>query len=1000
MSPIEKVTGPCVILAGAGTGKTHTIVEKIKYLIAHGIYSPERVVCITFSKEAAKNLFERVQKALSLEQGKEPIIRTFHAFSAELLRKHGASIGISPEFKILDTEQAMVLLHRNLKVPPYACQQYIATIGSAKDLGISLEDVQKVMERNTKAYGNIDLQAYLEQLLFELHTLHVRKEFWKKKELQAEMKAVKQVGELQKFVTVWNSYEKMKHKGNYQDYADLNVNALRLLQHCPEIAGNFDSVIVDEFQDTNKLQLDVLLALAPHQNITIVGDSNQSIYRFRGAYTKNLALFKKSCNVSPEDVFTLARSYRSPNTVLHAAHRLILQNYSKQEECLFVENAQQRKGEKIEVYEMNDAREEARKVVEIVERERARGVPLEELCVLYRVHQYGRILKRALANAGIPHYTVSKSSLLKQPSVKTAHDYLIILNKLKKKEKGGEQAWWDLLYRSGFQQRDFISLGKFIKKFTANRRGETAAQQKKEREAHAQSVSVQLFTNLDALELSEHGKAVARVLLEKIKSMLEVSYKPIAELLQEVFRIAGLANEQKSAEEKEAMMNLKAFHAIAKSHEELYDSDLASFLYYLDILQNLGIDIEAPQLEEKGVRLMSSHATKGLEFKTVIVTNFAQGRFPLERWPGKNLLPTELLPEVKEELQHLPPEAREEYLQHYEKSHQLLDERRLAYVSFTRAKEKLVLTYAMQYNDKKTQPSVFLQDIDYRNNPDIAFTKDSEHKYQEHEETRKETAFSTAVTQEHFEDEREMRQRLSPSALLLFSACQKEFEYRYIYHMPERKTLSWEAMRLGSFVHLVLERGVRAGFSTLQEFLHVSRELSREEEWRGVENTEAETLIRVFFERHKMRYTLQSKTEQYLQLKLAGIDFMGFADRIDFHPQGIEIVDYKTGKGMITPQERNWQLGFYALAAQEKYGKVRKVLLDMLKQERPLEFELDEKGNAVCISSKFISGFNIRDVERELLATAHAIQDAYKRGFKPCAIEKNCNFCNEYVYGM
>ena len=127
---------------------------------------------------------------------------------------------------------------------------------------------------------------------------------------------------------------------------------------------------------------------------------------------------------------------------------------------------------------------------------------------------------------------------------------------------------------------------------------------------------------------------------------------------------------------------------------------------------------------------------------------------------------------------------------------------------------------------------------------------------------------------------------------------------------------------------------------------------------------------------------------------------MGFADRIDFSNNGAEIIDYKTGKTSISPRDRNWQLGFYILAAQEKFGKVHKVILDMLKQDKPLEFQLDEKGNAICISSKFIDSFNINEVKEELIATAKAIQEAYKSGFKPCSIEKNCEFCNEYVYGL
>ena len=149
---IQKKVGPCVILAGAGTGKTHAIVEKIKYLIEHNLYEPEKIVCITFSNEAANNLLLRVQKSLHLQAGKEPIIKTFHAFSADILRKHGENIGISEKFKILDPDQAMVVLHRNLKVHVNYCQKYIGTIGTAKDLGISLDNFREYLDRKMKEY--------------------------------------------------------------------------------------------------------------------------------------------------------------------------------------------------------------------------------------------------------------------------------------------------------------------------------------------------------------------------------------------------------------------------------------------------------------------------------------------------------------------------------------------------------------------------------------------------------------------------------------------------------------------------------------------------------------------------------------------------------------------------------------------------------------------------------------------------------------------------------
>ena len=236
----------------------------------------------------------------------------------------------------------------------------------------------------------------------------------------------------------------------------------------------------------------------------------------------------------------------------------------------------------------------------------------------------------------------------------------------------------------------------------------------------------------------------------------------------------------------------------------------------------------------------------------------------------------------------------------------------------------------------------------------------------------------------------------SPSSLLTFNDCQKKYEYKYKYNMPEKKSVSWEAMRLGSFLHKIFDFGVRSDFKSVKEFVDYAKELHSDEDWESVELDDALHLVKVFFERHKNKYDSNSKTEQVLNTEIAGLKFTGFADRIDFSPDGIEIIDYKTGKSNVPPRERNWQLGYYVLAA-SKFGKVKRIMLDMLKHEKPLEFELDGQGRARAVNGQM--EFNIYEVEQELVKTAHAVLEAWGRGFKPCSVEKNCEFCGEYVYG-
>lgn len=988
---IKKTEGPCLILAGAGTGKTYTIVEKIKYLVENNVYDTEKIVCITFSNEAANNLTLRLNKIL---KNKIPIIRTFHGFSADLLREKGDKIKINKDFKILDPDQAKVLLHRSLKVLPANCHRYISTIGTSKDLGVSIDDYKNYLAKESKKYEGVDLEKRVENLSFELQTMHLSKIKADKALLINEIKRIKNIIEIKKFINIWSAYEKLKQKGNYLDYSDLNLYSLILFEKFPELSKDFSYIIVDEFQDTNKLQLDFLIKLAPHNNITAVGDINQSIYRFRGAYKENLNIFKEKFHLSQKDIFNLTKSFRSPNVVLRAAHKLISNNYKNKEECFFVENASNIEGEKIKIFELKNAKEEARKVVELI-KEKEKTIELEEICIMFRAHQNGRIIKKALEEAGIAYYSVSKSSLLKQKSVKTVIDFLTVINKLKKKDSGGEEAWWDLLYQFNFSQEDLKLIGKTIKDFLKDK-------------TKIEKLSVYLFNNLENLNFSEVGKISIKTLIEKIKLLLPSLEKKISELIQEVYKVSGLLNENKTREQKEIMLNLIKFNDIAKAHEELYDSDVSNFLYYLDILKELDIDIDAPDIEEKGVRLMTSHSTKGLEFKVVIITNLAEGRFPLNRYVSNSLMPTELLPEIKEEIKGMKGEEIEDFIAGYQKANQLEEERRLAYVSFTRAKENLFLTYAEEYSSKKSSASSFLKEINYKSSEDVIFEKDSETKYAETSVSIKSASFASALSSSDFKTALDIlastqksveQKKLSPSSLKLFTDCQKEFEYRYVFNMPERKKFSWEAIQLGSFVHIVLERGVKSNYKDVDDFLHFAKELIMDEEWSDVNFEEAKTLIRVFFERHKGKYSKDSKTEQFLSTKLGGMDFIGFADRIDYINDGIQIVDYKTGKTAISPKDRDWQLGFYALAA-AKLGKVKKIILDMLRQEKPLEFEIDDKGNATCASSDRISGFNIYEVEKDLIDTAKKIEQAHKIGFKPCPVEKNCEFCSEYVYNL
>ena len=968
MNDINRVDKACVILAGAGTGKTYTIVEKLKSLIKNKVYKPQRIVCITFSNEAVDTISMRVRN--SIDSNEQPIIRTFHGFSADLLRENSEKAGIDKEFRILDDDSAKIVLHSSLKVPAYYCHKYISSMSSAKDLGITVEEMEAHL--NSMHSGDIsNLEEKRAALQFKFQTLK-QEDKSEKKKLAEELLKLSELFEFRKFVQTWKLYEKIKKKQNYLDYADLSYNALKLLRENPELSDKYDYVIVDEFQDTNKLQLDMIFSLAKKGNITVVGDMNQSIYRFRGAYKGNLEEFLKFYNLSKQDVFTLQSSYRSTNKILKVAHELILHNYSNKDECFEVKSVHDLEGDNVEVFELKNSREEARKVSEIVEKSLSEGTKLEEICVLTRTHQQSQLVKRCLELKGIPFSSVEKPSLLKQGKVKIVLDYISIVNSVLMKGKNAEQAWWDLIYQSHFSSDDLIKIGSFIK------------ENKKE-----DNFGRFVLDNIQSVDLNEDGKMKIKFIVEKVNELIKNADKNVLEFVEKVYDLLGFSNYE-TLENKEEARLLSSFIDFVKEQTAFAGANIGGFVYHIGIISALSIDIPFAGINSEGVKIMTSHSTKGLEYKVVIITNVAQKRFPMIRSKSSPFLPLHLHPEIKS----LNEEEKRQRLsdwEEFDKMHQLHEERRLFYVACTRAKRKLYMTYALDYGGKKHSASQFLDEIKFKENKDVDFKIDEDEKYPSLESSKIEE-----TSKQYSPLNKELK--FSPSSLLLFDDCQKKYEYKYVFNMPDQEIVDWTAIRLGSFVHLVLETGVKENYQTEKQFLDFAKIIHEKKEWEEVSLQDAETMIKVFFARNKNKFNTNSKTEQYLSALLEGLKFQGYADRIDFSDDGVEIIDYKTSRSQISPKHRKWQLGFYALAAQQKYGRVKALTLDMLRLEKPVSFSVNDQGDASPEFSDRMEGFNIYEVKEELISIAKSLLESYKVGFKPCSIDKHCEFCEEYVY--
>ncbi|MDD4082713.1 MAG: PD-(D/E)XK nuclease family protein, partial [Sphaerochaetaceae bacterium] len=238
----------------------------------------------------------------------------------------------------------------------------------------------------------------------------------------------------------------------------------------------------------------------------------------------------------------------------------------------------------------------------------------------------------------------------------------------------------------------------------------------------------------------------------------------------------------------------------------------------------------------------------------------------------------------------------------------------------------------------------------------------------------------------------------SPTSLETYDDCPKKYELQHIFQMPERGFTEFSGASTGSFIHEVLEIGVKEMFDSEKQFQDKAKELSTKPEWKGIDLEDVNGLIKVFWARQKGKYDKKTLVEKWINIELDGFKFNGKVDRIDFTGKAneVEIIDYKTNAKAIEPKKRAWQLGFYAIGAKKELGlKPIKLTLEMLRLEKPLEADIDEDEN---VTSGRTKAFNIKEVEKELIQTANKIMKDYEGEFLPAKDEAPCRYCKLKFY--
>ncbi len=622
---VKKTDGPLLIMAGAGSGKTKVLTHRIAYLMTEKQVAPWNILAITFTNKAAREMKERVEKLLG-PAAEDIWISTFHSMCVRILRRDIDRVGINRNFTILDTTDQLsviknILKDRNIDPKKFEPRTILGTISSAKN---------ELM--NPEQYAKQPLGPY-EQQVAEIYT----------------------------------DYQKRLKKNQALDFDDLIMTTIHLFKRVPEVLEyyqrKFQYIHVDEYQDTNRAQYTLVNLLADRlKNLCVVGDSDQSIYRWRGADIANILSFEK--DYPNAEVVLLEQNYRSTKRILEAANRVIDNNIGRKKKNLWTENDE---GQKIIHYQADSEKTEAQFVVgkmrELMQKDPKRT--LGDFAILYRTNAQSRVMEEMLLMSNINYTIVGGTKFYDRKEIKDILAYLRLIA----------------------NPDDDISLQRIV---NVPKRGIGATTVDKIAN-YATQHDISIYTALAEVDLiGVSGRATSqlkefRALIEGYVQMQE--YISVTELVEEILEKSGyreMLKADKTIESQSRLENIDEFLSVTKNFEEKYDDkSLVAFLTDLALVADIDkLDDEDPAQQE-GVILMTLHAAKGLEFPVVFLIGMEEGVFPHSR---------SLFEEAEME-----------------------EERRLAYVGITRAEEQLFITNAQMRTlfgrTNINPPSRFIKEI-------------------------------------------------------------------------------------------------------------------------------------------------------------------------------------------------------------------------------------------------------------------------------------------------
>lgn len=591
--------GPLLILAGAGSGKTTVLVNRIAYILQSELCKPWQILAITFTNKAAGELKERICNAVP-EGGSDIWAATFHSTCARILRRYGDRIGFTSHFTVYGTDDQKKLVKDILKQLNYdekmlPVKRVLNEISKAKDEMLTPQEMLK-----RAGYDNLK----------------------------------------QSVAKVYEIYQSRLKTADAMDFDDMLCKTVELFQKCPDILefyqNQFKYIMVDEYQDTNKVQYKfVSMLAAKYGNICVVGDDDQSIYKFRGATIENILSFENTFKGAK--MIRLEQNYRSTQNILNAANGVISNNTMRKGKTLWTENAV---GDKIEVHTSDSERDEAQFIAKTILDGVADGRKFSDFAILYRMNAQSNSIEQALSRSGIPHRVIGGRRFYDREEIRDMVAYLQVIN----------------------NPHDDVRLGRII---NVPKRGIGATTLEKASEIAA-GLGESIYSVIkDADVYPQLSRAATKLksFVALIDGLMEAEQSgdySLAELYNLILEHTDYEKYLKTEKDNPDVRieNIEELSSNIIKFEEDYaeEASLSNFLEEI----SLQTDIDNYDAEADSSVMMTLHSAKGLEFPVVFIAGLEEGVFPS--------IVTMMNPD------------------------ELNEERRLAYVGITRAKEKLYIT--------------------------------------------------------------------------------------------------------------------------------------------------------------------------------------------------------------------------------------------------------------------------------------------------------------------